>query len=76
MAVKLFGYTISKDNENSIKSLVQDFATPVPDDGITTVEGGGYFGTYVELDATTKSEADLITRYREAAMYVDVSSAM
>ena len=76
MAVKLFGYTISKDNENSIKSLVQDFATPVPDDGITTVEGGGYFGTYVELDATTKSEADLITRYREAAMYVDVSSAI
>lgn len=75
MAVKLFGYTISRDDENK-RSLVQDFATPVSDDGISTVEGGGYFGTYVELDATTKSEADLITRYREAAMYVDVSSAI
>jgi hypothetical protein len=75
MAVKLFGYTIARD-ESSKKSLIQDFATPVPDDGVATVEGGGYFGTYVELDATSKSEAELINRYREAAMYVDVSSAV
>lgn len=75
MAVKLFGYTIAKD-ESSKNSFAQDFATPVPDDGVATVEGGGYFGTYVELDATSKSEADLINRYREAAMYVDVSSAI
>jgi len=74
MAVNLFGYTIAKQENKVSKS--QDFITPVPDDGVATVEGGGYFGTYVELDATTKSESELVTRYREAAMYVDCSSAV
>jgi hypothetical protein len=76
MAISLFGYTISKEEEPIKVSRAQDFATPVPDDGVSTVEGGGYFGTYVELDATAKSESELINRYREAAMYVDVSSAI
>jgi hypothetical protein len=75
MAINLFGFTISKkdpDEDNKTKS----FATPVSDDGAATVQAGGYYGTYVDLDATAKSESELITRYREASMYSDCAAAI
>ena len=77
MAIKLFGFTIGKeDEEPPIDRKLQGFATPVSDDGASTVQAGGYFGTYVDLDATAKSEYELITRYRECAMYSDTSAAI
>jgi hypothetical protein len=75
MAINLFGFTIGKEEEpegNRTKIL----GTPVEDDGAATVQAGGYFGTYIDLDATAKSEAELITRYREASMYSDCSAAI
>jgi hypothetical protein len=80
MAIKLFGYTISREEEQ-IDKKNQEFATPIPEDGATTIQtsgfnAGGYFGTYVDLDATAKSEAELITRYREASAYSDCSAAV
>ena len=81
MAIKLFGYTIARE-EDDIDRRNQTFATPVSDDGSTTMQvgnytaSGGYFGTYVDLDATAKSESELITRYREAASYADCAQAV
>ena len=75
MAVKLFGFTFGKDEE-PIDKRTQSFATPLSDDGASTVQAGGYFGTYVDLDATAKSEYELITRYREASLYADCSTAV
>jgi hypothetical protein len=75
MAINLFGFTITKQDEaENLKN--QAFATPVSDDGAATVQGGGYFGTYLDMDATAKSEAELITRYREASMYSDCAVAI
>ena len=78
MAINLFGYTISRDDVNDINKVArnQSFVPPVTDDGTATVQGGGYFGTYLNMDATAKSESELITRYREASMYADCSSAI
>jgi hypothetical protein len=75
-AINLFGYTISRDTDVSKLARTQSFVTPTTDDGAATVQGGGYFGTYLEMDATAKSEAELITRYREASMYADCSTAI
>jgi hypothetical protein len=74
MAVKLFGFTFGKEEPLDIQK--QGWATPIIDDGSSTVQAGGYFGTYVDLDATTKSEYELITRYRECSMYSDASAAI
>jgi hypothetical protein len=74
--INLFGYTISRDTDVSKLARTQSFVTPTTDDGAATVQGGGYFGTYLEMDATAKSEAELITRYREASMYADCSTAI
>jgi hypothetical protein len=55
--LNLFGYTISRDTDVSKLARTQSFVTPTTDDGAATVQGGGYFGTYLEMDATAKSEA-------------------
>ena len=76
MAINLFGYTITRGEDVSKLARTQSFVPPTTDDGTATVQGGGYFGTYLEMDATAKSEAELITRYREASMYADCSTAV
>lgn len=75
MAINVFGFKISKESpDDNLKN--QAFAVPLSDDGAATVRGGGYFGTYLDMDATAKSEAELITRYREASMYSDCAVAI
>lgn len=75
MAINLFGFTITKESPgDNLKD--QAIATPLSDDGAATVQGGGYFGTYLDMDASAKSEAELITRYREASMYSDCAVAI
>lgn len=69
MAVNIFGFTISRDEKQDEGLQKQGYVTPTPDDGTTTVQAGGYFGTYLDLDATAKSEADMISRYREISLY-------
>lgn len=76
MAINLFGFTITKEKPDDNLKDNQAFAIPVTDDGATTVKGGGYFGTYLDMDATAKSESELISRYREAAMYSDCAVAI
>lgn len=74
MAINIFGYTLSR-NEEKIPAN-QSFVTPSQDDGATSVQAGGYFGTYVDMDATAKSENDLLTRYREISQYPDCAMAI
>jgi hypothetical protein len=76
MAINLFGFQISRETDISKEARNQSFVPPVTDDGTATVQGGGYYGTYIDMDATAKSEAELITRYREAATYADCSTAI
>ena len=75
MAVSLFGFTIGKeDKQPGLKA--QSFITPAADDGASTVSSGGYFGTYVDIDASTRSESELISRYREISNYPDCDTAI
>ncbi|MGA1047140.1 MAG: portal protein [Minisyncoccia bacterium] len=76
MALSLFGYTISKDEPANLEVRKNTFIPPDDDEGASAVAGGGYFGTYVDLDATAKSESEVITKYRETSMYSDVSNAI
>lgn len=75
MAINLFGFTIGReDKQQALRS--QSFVTPVSEDGASTVSAGGYYGTYVDIDASTKSESELITRYREISNYPDCDTAI
>ena len=75
MAINLFGFTIGReDKQPELKN--QSFITPVSDDGTSTVSAGGYFGTYVDIDASARSESELISRYRDISNYPDVDTAI
>ena len=70
----LFGFEISR--KRAEQNLQPQVSAPVNDDGAITVTSGGYFGTYLDLEANYKNENDLITRYREMAMQPELESAI
>lgn len=74
MAINLFGFEILRKKPEV--QLQPQVSTPVNDDGAITVTAGGYFGTYLDLEASFKNENDLITRYREMAMQPELESAI
>ena len=75
MELNLFGFRIIKPKKEDV-SRTQGFVTPTSDDGATTISAGGYYGTYVDLDATAKTESELITRYRQMAIYPECDMAI
>ena len=71
---KLFGFSIEDTDEVS-KSVV----SPVPpndEDGNDHYITSGFFGSYIDLEGTYKSEVELIRRYREMALHPEVDSAI
>ena len=76
MAFSLFGFQISRQQEDEEKSAEQSFAPPTNDDGALTITSAAYYGTYVDMDGTAKNEVELIGRYREMAMQPEIESAI
>jgi len=52
------------------------FAPKEQEDGAVVVAAGGSFGTYVDLDGTVRTEAELVTKYREMALQPECDSAV
>jgi hypothetical protein len=74
---KLFGFDITrstKEKETAPKSFVP--AMDSSDEGAITVQSSGFFGQYINLENTAKSDVELINRYREMAMHPEVDIAV
>jgi len=71
---ELFGFEIKR--KVSERSELPSFAPPIEDDGAMVVAAGGVYGTYVDLDGTIRSEAELVTRYRDMSLHPEVDSAI
>ena len=72
----LFGFTISRKEDENSQAVQQSFTPPVNDDGALTITSAAYYGTYVDLDGSAKNEIELIGRYREMAMQPELESAI
>lgn len=71
--MQLFGFEIRRRPErDSIKS----FTPEVKDDGAVVVAAGGSYGTYVDLDGTVRTEAELVSRYREMSLQPEIDKAI
>jgi hypothetical protein len=70
--MEIFGFEVKKKQKDDIES----FAPEVKDDGAVVVAAGGSYGTYVDLEGTARSEAELITRYREMSLQPEVEAAI
>ena len=52
------------------------FAPKESEDGAVVVAAGGSYGTYVDLDGTVRTEAELVTKYREMALQPECDAAV
>ena len=79
MAIKLFGFTLGKQDIVRAQSPEQpSFALPneAMDDGAVTITSNPYYGTYVDLEGAVRNELELITRYREMANHPELEMAI
>jgi hypothetical protein len=67
----LFGFEIKKKVTEPIS-----FAPKQTDDGAVVVAEGGVYGTYVDLDGSIRTEAELVNKYREMSMVPEVDMAI
>ena len=68
---QLFGFQINRKEGQKGQSPV-----PPSADEPVSVAAGGYFGTYVDTDATARNEFELIRRYRDMSLHPEVDSAV
>jgi hypothetical protein len=66
--MELFGFEISRKKEEKEERSIVSFAPPSNDDGSLIVTAGGVYGTYVDLDGSVRTEAELVDKYRAIAL--------
>lgn len=54
----------------------ESFTPRIEDDGAAVVSEGGAYGTYVDLEGTARTEAELVTRYRSMAQQPECDLAV
>ena len=76
MAIKLFGFTIGRDDSDKVLTS-QHFTVPEPEEGIAPIaSGAGAYGTFLDLEGTVKNEFDLIGRYRGMSLQPECETAI
>lgn len=72
----LWGFIIQRPQED-YKDSLPVIAPKVEDDGASVVAAtGGFYGTYVDLDGSVRTEAEIVTKYRDMAMHPEVDAAI
>ena len=74
MAVTLFGFEFKRQQPDP--DPIPSFTPKENEDGAITVATGGAYGTYVDLDGTVRTEAELVTKYREMSLQPECDSAI
>jgi hypothetical protein len=62
--MNFFGFEINRVKLEKEKEKLQSFVPPSNDEGALAVSESGAYGTYVDLDGTIRTEAELVNRYR------------
>jgi hypothetical protein len=72
---QIFGFTIDRSKKTNDKE--ETFAQKEFDDGALVVADTGYaYSTQINLDSTATTDAEMINKYREMAMYPEVEMAI
>ncbi len=72
--LKLLGKETLSSTEG--KKIRKSFVLPDTNDAITVEASAGFFGQYLDLDGVTRTDADLIYKYREMSMHPECESAI
>lgn len=71
--MELFGYEITRKKAPKTE---KSFVAPEADGALESINAGGYYGTYFDVEGVASTEAELIKRYRDISMMADVDSAI
>ena len=71
--MELFGFEINRKRE---PKTAQSFVAPDSDGALEAIRGGGYYGTYFDVEGVANTEEQLIKRYRDISMYADIDTAI
>jgi hypothetical protein len=75
--MQLFGFEITRTSaEEAEKQNLQAIVPADQEEAVQEIAPGGIYGTYLDLEASAKTEADLVTRYREMAMQPECDAAI
>lgn len=70
---QLFGFEFKRlEKDDQLPS----FVPKENDDGAVVVSAGGSYGTYVDLDGTVRTEAELVSKYREMSVQPEIDAAI
>jgi len=69
--MELFGFELKRSRPEPVS-----FAPKQADDGAMVVAEGGVYGTYVDLDGSIRTEAELVSKYREMAEHPEIDMAV
>lgn len=72
--MKLFGFEIKRDVDEN--EDIPSFAPRETDDGALVISAGGTYGTYLDLEGTARSEAQIVSKYREMAIQPEIDLAI
>jgi len=71
--MKLFGFNIERDKKPDLPAL----AFPENEEGaIEATSAGGAFASYIDMEASAKTEADLIMKYRDMVEHPECDMAV
>jgi hypothetical protein len=74
---EFFGFEFRrKPSSQAQANNLASFTQTENDDGALTVAPGGAYGTYIDLDGSVRTDAELVTKYREMSLYPEVDSAI
>ena len=73
--VRVWGWEIKRDAPDAEKEF-PSFSAPISDDGAVVVSTGGIQGTYVDINGSVRSEAELVSKYRDMTLHPEVKSAV
>ena len=77
--MQLFGFEIKRTAvEEAQQQALQAIVPSNQEDAVIDVApgSGGFYGSHMDLEASAKSEADLVTKYREMAMQPECDQAV
>lgn len=71
--MELFGFEFKRKKEEPV---APSFTPKEQDDGALVISAAGSYGTYVDLDGTVRTEAELVTKYREMSLHPEIDTAI
>lgn len=72
--MEIFGISFTRKSD---KEKAPSFAPPVDDDGAAIIANvGGIRNTFIDLDGSAKTEAELVTKYRDMSIHPEIEAAI